>query len=148
MAGPRIDHIHVTVRDIERAERFYDALLPLLGFDLALKERAVVRDRDYRLVEYHHAAFSLGIVSERPQYSFNPVSRRRAGAMHHLAFRVDRPCEVDSVHDAVRRIPARVLHAPRYWPEYCVDYYAFFFKDSEGIEYEVASFARDVYFPV
>ena len=44
--------------------------------------------------------------------------------------------------------PARILHAPRYWPEYCVDYYAFFFKDSEGIEYEVASFARDVYFPV
>jgi len=81
MAGPRIDHIHVTVRDIERAERFYDALLPLLGFDLALKERAVVRDRDYRLVEYHHAAFSLGIVSERPQYSFDPVSRRRAGAV-------------------------------------------------------------------
>jgi len=54
----------------------------------------------------------------------------------------------NGVHDAVRRIPARILHAPRYWPEYCVDYYAFFFKDSEGIEYEVASFARDVYFPV
>ena len=77
-----------------------------------------------------------------------PGAPGQAGAMHHLAFRVDRPCEVDSVHDAVRRIPARILHAPRYWPEYCVDYYAFFFKDSEGIEYEVASFARDVYFPV
>ena len=35
---PMIDHIHITVEDIDRAERFYDKLLPLLGFDLSLKE--------------------------------------------------------------------------------------------------------------
>ena len=28
---PMIDHIHITVEDIDRTERFYDKLLPLLG---------------------------------------------------------------------------------------------------------------------
>ena len=31
---PRIDHIELTVADLDRAEPFYDELLPLLGFDL------------------------------------------------------------------------------------------------------------------
>lgn len=33
---PKIDHIHITVEDPDRAERFYDRLLPLLGFSLSL----------------------------------------------------------------------------------------------------------------
>ena len=63
--------------------------------------------------------------------------------MHHLAFRVGSPRDVDPIHDAVRRIPARLLRAPRSRPEYCADY----FKDSEGIEYEVVGVARRSYFP-
>ena len=39
---PKIDHIHVTVADIKRAEAFYDQLLPILGFDLSLKEHDTV----------------------------------------------------------------------------------------------------------
>ena len=34
---PVIDHIHMTVTDLDRAERFYDRLLPMLGFDLRHK---------------------------------------------------------------------------------------------------------------
>lgn len=45
---PVIDHIHITVEDIERAERFYDKLLPLLGFDLSLKEQDSVPEHEYR----------------------------------------------------------------------------------------------------
>ena len=29
---PHIDHVELTVSDLSRAERFYDALLPLAGF--------------------------------------------------------------------------------------------------------------------
>ena len=46
----------------------------------------------------------------------------------------------------IREIPAAIVHAPRYYPEYCPDYYAVFFKDSEGIEYEIVSFEREKYF--
>lgn len=42
---------------------------------------------------------------------------------------------------------AQIIHSPQYYPEYCSDYYALFFKDSEGIEYEIVSFDRGHYFP-
>lgn len=35
---PVIDHIDITVEDLNRAEKFYDKLLPLLGFDISAKE--------------------------------------------------------------------------------------------------------------
>ncbi len=34
---PIIDHIQVTVKDLKKAEAFYDQLMPILGFDLSKK---------------------------------------------------------------------------------------------------------------
>ena len=139
---PVIDHIHITVADLDRAERFYDRLLPLLGFDPALKERDSVPEHAYRIVEYHHRNFSLGLVCPRGEWEDEPVNRRRPGALHHLAFHVESREEVDTLYGAVRALPAAIVHGPRLYPEYCPDYYAFFFKDSENIEWEIVSFAR------
>ena len=139
---PVIDHIHITVEDLDRAEGYYDKLLPLLGFDLSLKERDAVPERQYALVEYNHRLLSIGLVSPRTAFRSERVSRRRPGALHHLAFHADSPEEVDRLYQQVRDIPSVILHEPGYYPEYCGDYYAFFFKDAEGIEYEIVSFDR------
>jgi catechol 2,3-dioxygenase-like lactoylglutathione lyase family enzyme len=145
---PVIDHIHVTVADLERAERFYDRLLPLLGFDLANKERDVVPEHEYGIVEYHHSSFSFGIVSPRPAYTSETISRRKPGALHHLAFHADSRAEADRLYLQVKALGAEIVHEPRLYPEYCKDYYAFFFKDSEGIEYEIVHFDRAGCFPL
>lgn len=142
-----IDHIHITVADLERAEKFYDRLLPLLGFDLSLKEHDSVAEHEYQIVEYHSGSFSLGLVNQRLAFQGEKPSRRKAGALHHLAFRADSPAQVDELYERIRRLPALIVHSPRLYPEYCPDYYAFFFKDSEGIEYEIVSFGRKQYFP-
>ena len=145
---PRIDHIHITVGDLERAERYYDRLLPLLGFDLSLKEHDHVPEHEYHIVEYHDRAFSIGLVNQREAYRGEKPSRRKAGALHHLAFRADGKAEVDALYEKIREIPQTVVvHAPRYYPEYAADYYALFFKDPEGIEYEIVSLDREKYFP-
>lgn len=145
---PRIDHIHITVGDLERAERYYDRLLPLLGFDLSLKEHDHVPEHEYHIVEYHDRAFSIGLVNQREAYRGEKPSRRKAGALHHLAFRADGKAEVDALYEKIRKIPQTVVvHAPRYYPEYAADYYALFFKDPEGIEYEIVSLDREKYFP-
>lgn len=145
---PRIDHIHITVGDLERAERYYDRLLPLLGFDLSLKEHDHVPEHEYHIVEYHDRAFSIGLVNQREAYRGEKPSRRKAGALHHLAFRADGKAEVDALYEKIREIPQTVVvHAPRYYPEYAADYYAVFFKDPEGIEYEIVSLDREKYFP-
>ena len=145
---PHIDHIHITVEDLERAERYYDRLLPLLGFDLSLKEYDAVPEHEYRIVEYHNRALSIGLVNQREAYRGEKPSRRKAGALHHLAFRAGGKAEVDALYEKIREFPqTAVVYAPRYYPEYASDYYAVFFKDSEGIEYEIVSFDREKYFP-
>lgn len=143
---PVIDHIHITVENLERAERFYDRLLPLLGFDLSLKEHDSVPEHEYQIVEYHNRSLSIGLVNQRTAYQNECPSRRKAGALHHLAFRVDSPTEVDLLYEQVKALPAYIVHSPQFYPEYCSDYYAFFFKDSEGIECEIVSYARERYF--
>lgn len=144
---PMIDHIHITVEDFDRAERFYDKLLPLLGFDLSLKEYDAVPENDYRIVEYHHNLLSIGIVNQREAYKTEKTSRRKAGALHHIAFQVDSAAVINELYEKIKKIPATIIHAPQYYPEYCPDYYALFFKDSEGIEFELVSFDRKRYFP-
>lgn len=143
---PVIDHIHITVSDLARAEQFYDQFLPLLGFDLQNKQKEAVPESAYEIVEYHHKSFSLGIVSPRYTYRNETVSRRKPGALHHLAFHAGSRAEVDSVFAQIKKMETPIVHPPRLYPEYCKDYYAFFFKDSEGIEYEIVHFNRSRYF--
>lgn len=143
---PTIDHIHITASDIQRAEVFYDAFLSLIGFDLTLKEKDSIPEHLYEVIEYHHQDFSFGIVSPRQELQNQKVNRRRPGAVHHVAFSVPTKEDVDELYRRMLEMDAIILHAPRLYPEYSKDYYAFFFKDSEGIELEIVNFQRSAYF--
>ena len=91
--------------------------------------------------------FSLGLVCPRPALREEAVCRRKPGALHHLAFRADSDAEVDRLYEQVRAIEGVTIVAPpgRY-PEYTPDYYAFFFKDTEGIKLEIVHFERPAYY--
>ena len=66
------------------------------------------------------------------------VQRRRPGSLHHLAFRAGSRAEVDRLHASLVEIGATIVHPPREYPEYTPPgYYAVFFKDPDGIQYEV-----------
>jgi hypothetical protein len=41
---PIIDHIQITVKDMDVAVPFYDKFLPLLGFDPLSRSTAVIED--------------------------------------------------------------------------------------------------------
>ena len=57
------------------------------------------------------------------------------------------PTEVDRLFAAVSSLAgARIVSEPRQYPEYAPDYYAFFFKDPEGIKWEVVHFDKGRYF--
>ena len=145
---PRVDHVELTVQDLDRAEAFYDALLPLLGFRLEWKSREDVPEREYIEIDYPTSDFSLGLVCPRPALAGDAVCRRRPGALHHLAFGTGNREEVDQLYRAVRALPGvRIRIPPRFYPEYAAGYYAFFFYDTEGIELEIVHFDRPSYFP-
>jgi catechol 2,3-dioxygenase-like lactoylglutathione lyase family enzyme len=134
---PVIDHIQITVKDMSVALPFYDKLMPLLGFNLENRTNAVVQSHELHVVEYIHPQLAFGINSPREPFAEETVHRRKPGALHHLAFKVESKAEVDRLAAQLERIGAKIVDGPRLFPQHGSDYYAVFFKDPDGIKYEI-----------
>jgi len=135
---PVIDHVQITIKDMSSAVPFYDQLMPLLGFDLERRASAVIDEHEFHVVEYNHPRLAFAITSPRSAFADDAVHRRKPGALHHLAFKADSRAEVDRLHFELQRIGATIVSPPREYPEYVPPgYYAVFFKDLEGVKYEI-----------
>jgi catechol 2,3-dioxygenase-like lactoylglutathione lyase family enzyme len=135
---PVIDHIEITVRDVSAAVLFYDRLLPLLGFDLARRSDTIIERHEKHVVSYEHPRLGFAITSPLRAFAGETMNRRKPGALHHLAFRVQSRADVDRLHFELQAIGATIVSPPREYPEYTPPgYYALFFKDPEGIKYEI-----------
>jgi len=137
MMKPIIDHIQITVKDMNTAEPFYNKFLPLLGFDIKNKVSAVIEEHDFYVVEYSHPLLSFAITSPRKAFINDTINRRKPGALHHLAFKAESHTEVDRLYIKLKEIGASIVNKPKLYPEYGPHYYAVFFKDLEGIKYEI-----------
>jgi len=135
---PMIDHIEITVRDMATAVPFYDRLLPLLGFDLGSRRDGFIERHEKHVVSYEHPRLGFAITSPRMAFADETINRRKPGALHHLAFRVPSRAEVDTLHLELKAIGAAIVSPPREYPEYTpAGYYAVYFKDPDGIKYEI-----------
>lgn len=135
---PQIDHIEITVRDMDTAASFYDKLLPLLGYDLRHRSEAFLESNEKRVVSYEHPLLGFAITSPLVAFAGESINRRKPGALHHLAFRAASREEVDRLHVELKAIGATIVSPPREYPDYTPPgYYALFFKDPEGIKYEI-----------
>ncbi len=134
---PTIDHIQITVKEMAVAVPFYDKMMALLGFDVEKKVSATIEAHDFHVVEYTHPTLAFAITSPRQAFAQDTIHRRKPGALHHLAFKAESRAEVDRLHDELQAIGAEIVGGPKLWPEHGPDYYALFFKDIEGIKYEI-----------
>ncbi len=124
-----LDHIYLTVSDMERAERFYDQVMQLLGF----------RKGDKPIAGEPHAHYfnrSLQLTI-RPAQSSSPHDPYAPG-LHHVCLQLPSAADVDAAAAALRG-QGIVATAPKLYPEYNVDYYATFFEDPDGIRLELVS---------
>ena len=134
---PIIDHIQITVKDLNDAEAFYDKFLPILGFDINRKSKGRVAKHEFDVVEYFHPLLVFGINSPRDEFKNDVIHRRKPGALHHLAFKAESCDQVDKIYLKIKEIGANIIEAPRFFPQHGEHYYALFFKDTEGIKYEI-----------
>ena len=134
---PIIDHIQLTVKDLAIAEPFYDKLMPILGFDLNRKSKGTVATHEFDVVEYFHPNLIFAINSPRSAFKDDDIHRRKPGAIHHLAFKANSCEEVDELYEQIKNIGANIVDSPKYYPQHGEKYYALFFKDLEGIKYEI-----------
>lgn len=134
---PIIDHIQITVKNLNVAEEFYDRFLPVLGFDIQKKVKAFIPEHDFHVIEYSHELLAFAITSPREIFKNEAINRRKPGALHHLAFKADSRDEVDKAYLKLVEIGTTIVSEPRLYPEYSPTYYAVFFKDRENIKYEI-----------
>jgi len=116
-------HIDLRVRELAVAERFYDALLPALGFS----ER------------YHGELWKVWATTEElPSTAYFAMveSTDHVANENRIAFWVATPDDVDRLADIVRGAGATDLSGPKPMP-YGPGYYAVFFADPSGNRLEI-----------
>jgi len=93
------------------------------------------------VVEYIHPRLAFAITSPRRAFVGDTINRRKPGALHHLAFKAASRAEVDRLNAELKEIGATIVSPPREYPEYNPpSTYALFFKDLEGIKYEIVCY--------
>jgi catechol 2,3-dioxygenase-like lactoylglutathione lyase family enzyme len=121
-----INHISVTVGDLDRSFAFYDPLMQFLGY------RESERGPDY--VEWLGPAGWFILRSMRRETPHD----RYARGLHHLAWSADNREQVDAFHRLLVKQGATVLEPPQAFLQYSAGYYAVFFEDPDGIKLELA----------
>lgn len=135
----KIDHLQVTVKDIDLVEGFYDGFMEALGFDLSKKIKVYLEELDMNVIEYLDSSYDFGICSALSEYENEIVHRRKPGAVHHIAFRAASRSEVDRIYQTVLTLGAEILDEPQIFPQHGPNYYALFFNDPDGIKYEIVN---------
>jgi len=130
-----IDHLYLSVRSLERSEKFYDlVLVAVLGF----RKSSFALGGDGH-VQYFNRLFGLVL---RPARQGTGVHDPYAPGLHHLCLRVESQADVDRVAAALTAAGIEVT-APKLFPEYAVDYYAVFLTDPDGVRLEITNFRKE-----
>lgn len=129
-----IDHIYVTISDLDRSEAFYDrVLLKTLGFR---KNKFTLGGEPH--VQYFNRHFGYVL---RP--SQTPAKHDSyAPGLHHFCLRVDSIDDVIAASTQLRSSGVDASEAKNY-PEYAPDYWATFFSDPDGIRLEVTNYRQE-----
>lgn len=129
-----IDHIYITVSDLDRSEVFYDVvLLNTLEFR---KNRFTLGGEPH--VQYYNRHFGYVLRPARTQAPHDPYTP----GLHHFCLRVDSIEDVVAVSSRLRAASIAASEAKNY-PEYAPDYWATFFSDPDGTRLEVTNYRQE-----
>jgi catechol 2,3-dioxygenase-like lactoylglutathione lyase family enzyme len=129
-----IDHIYLTVSNLDISEHFYDRLLlDALGF----------RKNTFSLggdphIQYYNRHFGIVLRPARTNGDHQPY----APGLHHLCLRVATTADVDTVARKLTQLGLPASPAQPY-PEYAPDYCATFLTDPDGIRLEITNYREE-----
>jgi catechol 2,3-dioxygenase-like lactoylglutathione lyase family enzyme len=121
-----IDHVSIAVRDLAAATRFYEAVLPALGFSkMELRPLTVGFGKTYP---------EFWINRREGMASLDPANGT------HVCFRARSQSMVDAFHAAALAAGAADDGAPGLRPQHGDGYYAAFIRDPDGNRIEAVTF--------
>src|ERR1700753_1501315 len=121
-----IDHVSISVSDLERSARFYEVTLATLGL-----ARLVTRPA------------TIGFGRNYPEFWLNlrpGMTSVASDSGCHICLRAKSAAEVDAFHDAALKAGGSSDGAPGPRPHDRVPYYAAFIKDIDGNRIETVTF--------
>lgn len=124
-----LNHVVLTVNDLQKSRAFYERLLPALGYRLLFSAEDSF---GYVAADKLKLLFQLAHAEHRAEH----FDRYRVG-LHHLAFNAPDRAFVDAVHQKLVSWGATILDPPAEYPKYEASYYAVFFLDPDGMKLEV-----------
>lgn len=125
-----INHIAVTVSNLDKSLRFYQPILRFLGY------RNTENYPGVAIWESDTTGSAVNLWEALPELA-SYVHKLYAPGLHHLAFNADSPEQVDEFHKLLLEIGANILEPPAEY-DYAPGYYAVFFTDPDGIKLELA----------
>lgn len=129
-----IDHIYITVSNLQRSESFYDhVLLEALGF----------RKNKFSLggdpnIQYFNRHFGYVLRPSRNSTGHNSYTP----GLHHFCLRVESVADVVAVATHLRAAGVEASEAKLY-SQYAPDYWATFFTDPDGVLLEVTNYREE-----
>lgn len=123
-----IHHLTLGTDAFKVAKKFYDALLPALGFDPVFE-----KDDSFG---YQREGFELIIVKGKSSKDDLFDDEKRAG-FDHLALNAESRAKVDECQKLLDELGADIDDPPHVVPEYGEDYYAMYARDPSGLRIEV-----------
>ena len=128
-----INHLSITVSDLDAAMRFFGPMLDFLGYT----EHESAADSGTRLTININpligAAFNIweakGELAAHPFEVYEP-------GLHHVAFNADSPESVDQMAGLVRTLGGVVLAGPGEFPYAVGGYYAVYFLGPDNLKFE------------
>lgn len=124
-----IDHIYLSVSNLEKSEEFYDPIMEALGFK---KGDDAVNGEPH--VHYFNKSMQISLRPARVSLTFNPY----APGLHHLCFQVSNKADIDDAAKLLKLLGIKVTE-PKEYPEYAKGYYSFYFNDPDGIRLEMVA---------
>jgi catechol 2,3-dioxygenase-like lactoylglutathione lyase family enzyme len=124
-----IDHVSVAVRDLDRATRFYRAVLGAIGYD-----------------ELEARPLTVGFGKKYPEFWINLRSAMAPVAPDsgaHVGLRVRTTELVDAFHAAALAAGGTSDGAPGLRPQHGEGYYAAFIRDPDGNRIEAVTFQKE-----
>ena len=128
-----IDHIYVSVSNLESSEKFYDVVMTVLGF-----RKNQFQIDDERHIQYYNRHFWYVLRPAKSNKSHDPY----VPGLHHFCFRVEDEQEVKAAARQLKQqhIP---VSEPRPYPDYAPDYFAVYFSDPDGIKLEITNYRQE-----
>jgi glyoxylase I family protein len=128
-----IDHIYITVSNLQVSEKFYDIVMKALGFR---KNQFQLNSETH--IQYYNRHFGYVLRPSRTTHTYDPY----APGLHHFCLRVESEKDVEEVAKSLKKQNITVSE-PRLYPEYAPDYFAVFFSDPDGIILEITNYRQE-----